>query len=172
MFKNRRITKGFLVDTKTGESLTFQYNPDRIDDRRAPIYAKVDVPGVSHPKSQFIGGGAREISFILSFYFPERDKAGVKRRINWLQSLTYPTHDPSYIFEASPSTVLFNFGELYKNLPCKVVSVHASQFYLFDPTSLLPLRADVQVVLEEVLIHESISADKVRKGEYRSDFTL
>jgi hypothetical protein len=52
----------------TRESLEFQYNPDEIADEKSADFATIKVPGMSHPRYQYVSGGARCIVFKLTFF--------------------------------------------------------------------------------------------------------
>ncbi len=155
MAQTKALT-AYLVDVVTRERLAFQYNPNDIVDSKATSYATLVVPGMSHPRYQFVAGDARKISFTVTFY--QRD---VKKKVAWLQALLYPTHDASMLKQA-PHQVLFFFGELYPGTTCLVREVRAHYSYLFDPATLLPLRADVEMTLEEV-VAQSVNASEVRR---------
>lgn len=146
------VTKGFLVMLDDPSNrLVFQYNPERIEDSRSPNWSSITVPGISHPRHQFVNGGARVVSFRLSFLYPDDDRNGIRKRIKWLQSLTYPQHDGNNLLQASPPIMIFGFGNFYPSLKCIVTNVKVTAFDLFDPTSLNPLRADIDIELEETL---------------------
>ena len=155
MAQTKALT-AYLVDAVTRERLAFQYNPNDIVDGKSASYATMVVPGMSHPRYQFVSGDARKISFTATFY--QKD---VKNNVAWLQSLLYPTHDIGMLKQA-PHQVLFFFGELYPGTPCLVREVRAHYSYLFDPVTLLPKRADVEVTLEEV-VAQSVNASEVRR---------
>jgi len=146
----------YLVDTITRERLAFQYNPNEIVDSKSASYATLTIPGMSHPRYQYIAGDARKISFTVTFY-----KGEVRRQVAWLQSLLYPTHQGSMLKQA-PHPVLFFFGELYPGLACLVREVRAHYAYLFDPATLQPQRAEVEITLEE-LVSQSVNAAEVRR---------
>lgn len=57
-----QISNGFLIDTVTREVLRFQHNPERYTYTRTPNWASSEVPGMSHPKLQYINGGAKKLS--------------------------------------------------------------------------------------------------------------
>ena len=146
----------YLVDIVTRERLAFQYNPNDIVDSKATIYATLVVPGMSHPRYQYVAGDARKISFVASFYQGE-----VKKQVAWLQSLLYPTHEGTML-KTAPHPVLFFFGELYPGVTCLVREIRAHYTYLFDPNTLQPRRADVEITLEEI-VPQSVSYREVRK---------
>jgi len=132
--------KGCLVDVETRERLEFQYNPSEIGDSKSSKYADITVPGISHPRHQYISGGNRQITFKLSFF-----KGNVKEKVNWLQSLLYPEHSGS-VLKSPPHRVIFIFGELYPEVVCIVRSVKARYFNLFETETLIPQQAEVDIV--------------------------
>ena len=154
--ENTQPVTAYLVDTVTRERLAFQYNPNDIVDSKATSYASIVVPGMSHPRYQYVAGEARKISFIVSFYQGE-----VRRQVAWLQSLLYPAHEATML-KTAPHPVLFFFGELYPGITCLVREVRAHYAYLFDPNTLQPRRAEVEVTLEEIMA-QSVSFREVRR---------
>lgn len=142
MKRSDKPRQGYLVDTITGERLTFPINPAEITDDKAAAYANIKVPGLSHPRYQFIAGEARRISFKLELF-----KGPVKQQVNWLRSLLYPERSGA-LLKCAPHRVLFFFGTVYPGVPCIVTQVKVRYFGLFE-SSLLPQRAEVEITLEE-----------------------
>ena len=153
---SRQITTGHLVDVVTRESLEFQYNPDEITDDKSTDFATIKVPGMSHPRYQYVAGEARRINFRLTFF-----KGEVKKKVAWLQSLLYPQHEKTMLRNA-PHKVLFFFGDLYAGVPCIVRQVRVRYFHMFDASNLLPQHAEVEITLEEI-VNKSVSYSEVRK---------
>ena len=151
-----RKTVGYLVDVATRESLEFQYNPDEITDEKSTDFASIKVPGLSHPRYQYVAGEARKISFRLSLF-----KGPVREKAAWLQSLLYPEHAKTMLRNA-PHKVLFFFGDLYPGVTCIVRSVRVRYFHMFDSDTLLPQHAEVDLTLEEI-VAKSVDYRKVRK---------
>lgn len=147
---------GYLVDTETRERLEFQYNPSAISDDKSTAYASIQIPGMSHPRYQFVAGEARRIAFKIELF-----KGPVKQKAQWLRSLQYPEHSGTMLKNA-PHKVLFVFGDLYADLLCIVRSVNIRYFDLFDQENLLPQRAEIDLALEEV-VDESKSWKEIRK---------
>ena len=147
--------KGFLVDVDTGDKLEFQYNPDDIIDEKSTAFAPIKVPGMSHPRYQFVAGEPRKIGFRLSFF-----KEDVKSSVDWIRSLLYPEHAGTMLKNA-PHKVLFMFGDLYPGTTCIVRQVKARYYHMFDRGNLLPLRADCEITLEEY-VDESVNYSEVR----------
>jgi len=144
------------VDVVTRESLEFQHNPDEITDEKSTDFATIKVPGMSHPRYQYVAGEARRITFKVSFF-----KGPVKKKVAWLQSLLYPQHEKTMLKNA-PHKVLFFFGDLYPGTLCVVRQVRARYFHMFDRDSLLPQRAEVELTLEEI-VPKSVSYTEVRR---------
>jgi len=151
---NKEI-KAYLVDITNRERLEFQYNPSEIGDTKSSKYADITVPGISHPRHQYIAGGARQITFKISFF-----KGNVKKKVNWLQSLLYPEHSGSML-KSPPHRVIFIFGELYPEVVCIVRSVKVRYFNLFQE-NLAPQQAEVDIVLDE-WVDNSVSYNDIRK---------
>ena len=145
---------GYLVDVDTGERLAFQHNPNDIGDEKSTAYAAIRIPGMSHPRYQYIAGEPRKITFKLELF-----KGPVKQKVHWLRSLLYPEHAGTMLKNA-PHRVLFIFGDLYPGVLCVVRQVKVRYFHLFDRDSLLPQRAEVEIVLEEY-VGASVSFSEV-----------
>ena len=73
---------------RTGQRLTFQHNPNDIVDEKSTAYAAIKIPGLSHPRYQYVAGESRKIRFQLLFF-----EGPVKESVEWLRSLLYPEHD-------------------------------------------------------------------------------
>lgn len=151
-----RKTTGYIVDVVTRERLEFQYNPDEITDEKSTDFAAIKVPGMSHPRYQYVAGEARKISFKLSFF-----KGPVKQNVAWLQSLLYPQHEKTML-RSAPHKVLFFFGDLYPGVMCVVRQVRARYFHMFDEASLLPQHSEVDLTLEEI-VQKSVDYTAVRR---------
>ena len=147
---------GFLVDIDTGDYLDFQYNPNDIADEKTTAYATIRIPGMSHPRYQYVAGEPRKIAFKLEFF-----KVDVKQQVEWVRSLLYPEHAGTMLRNA-PHRVLLFFGDLFPGVLCVVREVKARYFHMFDRDTLLPQRAEVELVLEEY-VDESVDYREVRR---------
>ena len=147
--------KAYLIDVETRERLEFQYNPSEIGDDKSANYADIAIPGISHPRQQYVSGGARRIAFKLFFF-----KGEVKQQVNWLQSLLYPEHSGTTL-KSAPHRTIFVFGELYPGIVCIVRNVKARYFNLFDETTLSPQHAEIDLTLDE-WVDESVNFDTIR----------
>ena len=147
--------KGYLVDVDGDGQLEFQYNPSDIVDDKATNFAAIRVPGMSHPRYQYVSGEPRKILFKLQFF-----KGDVKAHVAWLQSLLYPEHAETML-HAPPHRVVLIFGDLFPGVLCIVRQAKVRYFGLFEPETLLPQQAEVNVVLEEY-VQESVAWSEVR----------
>ena len=153
---DRKEIKGYLVDVDTGERLEFQHPPNDIGDDKSTAYAAIRIPGMSHPRYQYVSGEPRRIAFKIELF-----KGPVKQKVHWLRSLLYPEHTGTMLKNA-PHRVLFIFGDLYPGVLCVVRQVKARYFHMFDRDNLLPQHAEVDVVLEEY-VDESVNFSEVRQ---------
>ena len=152
---DKQPIKGYLVDADTGDRLEFQYNPNNISDEKSTSYAAIKIPGMSHPRYQYVAGEPRRIVFKIELF-----KDSVKQKVDWLRSLQYPEHAGSMLKNA-PHRVILIFGDLYPGVTCIVRMVKARYFGLFDQTNLAPQRAEVDITLEEV-VDQSVNWSEVR----------
>ncbi|MFW6162590.1 MAG: hypothetical protein ACODAJ_07445, partial [Planctomycetota bacterium] len=53
--------KGYLIDVDGYGDLEFQYNPSEVIDEKATMFAAIRVPGMSHPRYQYVSGEPRKI---------------------------------------------------------------------------------------------------------------
>jgi hypothetical protein len=152
---DQRQIQGYLVDVDTGERLAFQHNPSDISDDKSTDYAAIKIPGMSHPRYQYVAGEPRRISFKIELF-----KGPVRQRVHWLRSLLYPEHAGTMLKNA-PHRVLLIFGDLYPGVLCVVRQVKARYFHMFGQGDLLPQHAEVEIVLEEI-VDESVNWSSVR----------
>lgn len=64
------------------EIFTFQYWPESIQDTYEPNYEEMPIPGGSHPLYQYVGGGARNISFTATFTSEIKDQSNIQDGTN------------------------------------------------------------------------------------------
>ena len=83
----------FLVDLVTGERLAFQFAPNDLKGDRTTGWVSAKVPGMSHPRCQYVSGEERTLQFTVEF-FQIQD---IEARVRWLQSLTYPEYEQGFL---------------------------------------------------------------------------
>lgn len=163
----RQVLRGFLanVDVIPPLILTFQFNPDAMDDNKAVTYAdgRVELCG-NAPGKVYTGGGHRTISFDIRLHGLEQGTNalnptaldnGISTELAKLRSFLYPKADAwSTVGEilggeeggrrlTAPPACIFGFGT--KILECVVsdMNVKETQFN----SLLAPVQADVTVTL-------------------------
>lgn len=142
-----KLSQVYLIDTETGERLVFQHNPAEISDSKDANYASAKIPGSSHPAYQFVSGEARKLAIKIELF-----QGDVKQQVRWLQSLAYPEYS-IYTFKRPPHPITLMWGMMYAREQWIVKSVNVKSYYLFDPVTLEPRRADVDLALEEYSIN-------------------
>lgn len=150
------IRKGILIWTEPDghiEKFVFPMNPEAIRERVEPVYVDTPVPGQNRPLYQFINGGPREVNFKLHFFYQHRRREHVKEEIRTLQSLTqrrYAESEQTGVYQGPP-VVSFYFGDYFQGEQFIVTQMEVTAFDLFDPIFLLPMRAEMDVTMVEVM---------------------
>lgn len=171
MTSERTAVRGFLVSVGLDPEILvqFQFNPEKLQDRRAVDYAKISAPGLLMPVRQYNQGGDRTLTFTVRVdgLFREReqpriardDQGGINGELNKYRAFLYPrisswrstrgSFQPLYeqtkVF-ASPPRCRFGFG--HRVVDCIVADVGITEL-LFN-SRLAPMRADVSVTLVEM----------------------
>lgn len=155
------MQKGILLWQKPDNSgynqFKFQMNPDEIEDKGSPNYAKHDIPGQNRPLYQFVSGGSREISFALHFFYADRDRTTTRGYIETLRTLTQRAPEQQAVSQgqfstsAGPPVLWFFFGNYYRKFRCLMTKFEVKTSDLYDPATLLPMRAQVDITLSEAV---------------------
>lgn len=170
---DKQVSRGFIANVEVVPPLivTFQFNPDSINDNKQVNYADRNAELCGNaPGKIYTGGGHRTISFDLKLHGLEKgrnalttDKLsnldaltnGISSELATLRSYLYPKSDAwtttAKLFGldsdgkrlASPPECIFGFGT--KVLECVVteLTVNETQFN----SRLAPVRADVSITL-------------------------
>jgi hypothetical protein len=164
--------RGFLTSLELVPPITvlFQYNPERISDKRSVNYATLNTPGLLMPIRQYTQGGERTISFTVQldgrFSGPipilTDPDGGLTPELNKYRAFMYPQTSkwllargsfvPLYADPVdqrqftSPPTCLFGLGE--RVIECVVTEVSINEL-LFN-FRLAPVRAEVSATLVEI----------------------
>lgn len=141
----QRVEKGFLVNEVTGENRQFQFNPVEIRDSKGTAFERVQVPGLSHPRLQFVAGESRVLSFELEFSGVGNTR-NVMDDVKWVQSLQYPNWDQGVI-KAAPPRVTLVFGRLLRIRG--VITGVATVYEQWNPALTRLLKSKVKIDLEE-----------------------
>jgi hypothetical protein len=174
--EQRQVLRGFIanIDSIPPLIVTFQYNPESVNDNKSVNYADRDADLCGNaPGKTYTGGGHRTISFDIQLHGLEKGTNvlnplpldnGISTELAKLRSFLYPKEDAwgsmsgllgleeSGKSLTSPPTCIFGFG--LKILQCWVteITVNETQFN----SMLAPVRADVGVTL--TVIEESGNA--------------
>jgi hypothetical protein len=156
------FTRGYLIDLSNRERFEFDFNPDNIVDSQESDISVTKIPGASHPRVAWDGGGLRTISFDLHLVrlSESQPKNYVKLQTAWIQSLITPS-DGSDFEGARAPYVQFVLGDLY-DLPVLVRKV-SKKWGVLDSVTLLPETADLSITMEEVA-PENVTLTSVRTG--------
>ena len=138
-----------------GETLLFQHNPDEVKRGIQVAWAGQVVPGWSHRRLQYGGGGARTFQFKLRWYLDNDKDDWVRRQTLWLESQTVAEYDGNGILVNAPHRLLFGFGGLtnsglLRNAGKTTVITSLALTYgpLWTP-GLEPIQAEADLTLEE-----------------------
>jgi len=159
----------------------FMFNPAEVTEKKEVNYGETPVPGASHPVHQFGSGGARVISFDLFldgdrgkfaaknktqsvFTIEEMDKyTSVKPDVLYWQSLMLPMeYGRDQFAKVKPPHVIFNFGNLYKNVVCLVK--RADPRWTHFNLRMVPIRATLSVQLDEDIDQSITGPEFYRAG--------
>lgn len=106
----RTENQGAIVDVNTGNRVTFDINPESFEDSKETELASIPIPGMSHPRMQYTGGGERTLSFTVILHYGAT--ADVPSAIRMLQSWLYPEYVNNRL-SRGPSRLLFVFGDTW-----------------------------------------------------------
>ena len=148
--------KGSIAEVDTGERIMFTLNPESIEDRKATDYASVGIPGMSHPRYQFTGGGERELSFKI--YLHKGAGEDVPTALKLLRSWLYAEYSDGKLVEA-PKKLLIIFGDSWPDETWLLKSMHITH-NKFD-RELNSIYAEVALEFIEY-IDESVGMEDVR----------
>jgi hypothetical protein len=103
-----------------------------------------DIMGRFEPPVVYGNSGGQDITIVMIYYAEALQNAGasthwtlenIEMYVKRLQSLVYPQYDGRY---APPMKLLFNIGNIYKNIPIVVKNVSVESTAPFDTVSGLP----------------------------------
>ncbi len=130
-----------------GKSIAPMENPEEIEDEKGADWARSKVPGMSHPRYQFIAGDPRLLRFKLEMH-GGWDPWAVVRTCRWLQSLEYPTRLGT-VTRRPPPICMIVYGLQYAGIKVVFSNVKPRYHTLFEGATLYSLRATVEMVAEE-----------------------
>ena len=101
-----------LTDLDTGVSLIFHLNPETIQDDKTTEFACIGIPGMSHPRIQYTGGGERVLSF--SAHMHSGLTSDIPEGLKLLQSWQYAEYQNGRMIKA-PHRLLVVFGKTWRD---------------------------------------------------------
>jgi len=117
----------FLIalDLPNVENLPLQYTPMEIAYSRTANIADINIVGRNDNLHHYVSGST-SLDFSVDFYSVEEGRTDVKKKIKWLESMTYAEG------ESPPSRLKIVFGDLFKDEIWILRSVNAN-YSLFQP---------------------------------------
>jgi hypothetical protein len=146
---------GAIVDLDDGTRFEWGFNPETFSESDSTNYAKIDIPGMSHPRTQFTGGGERTISFVLRLHYAVED---VAQSIKTLRGWLYGEYSGGRL-QKGPHRLLVQFGETWQG--DKWVMEGCDVEYLRFDKEGKPMMADVTIGLTEY-VESSYGVSEVR----------
>ena len=101
---------GAIAEVETGDRIHFMLNPESFEDSKDTEFAGIEIPGMSHPRLQFTGGGERTLSFSVFLHSGATDD--VPTTIKLLQSWQYAEYSNGKFVEAPPKLLII-FGDTW-----------------------------------------------------------
>ena len=123
------------------EALEIQFVPQNIPGQRIADIKDIYVVGRNNPFTHYTGG-KETVSLPLEFYSDEEYHDDVKKKIDWLRSLTVKDPITGY------HKVKINFGKLFRWEVFVVKSVKYNYSHFDGNSDFLPLRATCTVELQ------------------------
>ncbi|GLZ78611.1 hypothetical protein Afil01_34180 [Actinorhabdospora filicis] len=174
----RAPVRGFLASVGLEPEIVveFQFNPDKISDKRSISYATLNAPGLLMPVRQYTSGGDRTLSFTVNvdgrpiadpsaepMRIERDDQGGIGPELTKYRAFVYPSTDrwqdaataqdgftslyaTGEPLFTAPPVCAFGWGD--RVIDCVVTEVSISE-QAFTP-DLRPLRAEIQVTLVEI----------------------
>ncbi len=149
--------RGALVDVDNALRVTFDLNPESFEDSKDTEFASVAIPGMSHPKLQFTGGGERTLSFSVFLHYGAT--GNVPMAIRQLQSWQYPEYTNGRLTKAPPRLLVI-FGDTWPDEQWVLTSCNIKRERFDKNLNCVFAVVDINLVQ---YIKESIDAGSVRR---------
>ena len=154
-------------------NLTYLDFGQGFQDSSQPNYAETDIPGRGELYQTFIGTSNKEVSFTVQFRVQGDGTDAMRREVvypaRWLDACKHPLWDDGASLMQAPPPVLFRVGTLYL---IRAIITQADIHWMepFDPTTLLPHGAEVNVTLKIVRrqsLDMSYRYESITQGQWR-----
>ncbi|MBQ3625277.1 MAG: hypothetical protein II948_00825 [Synergistaceae bacterium] len=147
---------GAIADVDSGDIIHFKINPESIEDSKDTSYANIEIPGMSHPRYQFTGGGERVLSF--SIYLHEGAGDDVGSSLKLLRSWLYADYSEGKLNDP-PKKLLIIFGDNWPDEVWLLRSLRITHNKLDKSLNSIYAEAELEFI---EFIDESIGAGDVR----------
>ena len=166
MRSNITERQGALIDTETGFRVTFDFNPDTIEDSKSTNLTEVNIPGMSHPRLQFANGGSRTLNFTIYLHYGATDdvEIAIRNLLSWL----YPEYEGEKLKKA-PAKLLLVFGDTFPDEQWILRSCNIARQRFDKYLNCILAKADIELV---EFIEQSRDASEFRDDiDYYEDDT-
>ncbi len=142
-------TSGLIIPIETPMSSTieFQWNPSKLTRDKSTKYNHMQIAGREAPIQQYGCGGPQIYSIEFTLSRMNRGDEWVRNAVEALYRLKKPTVGQ---FVKRPTRVRLILGEALK-VTCFITKVSVEYGPLYNPVTLLPYMAKVNMTFEEVI---------------------
>ena len=143
-----RNTSGMIIpieNAKTG-AITFQWNPHKLVREKSTKFNQLRLAGRVAPILQYGCGGSQVYSIEFTLSRMDRGDSWVRDAVETLFNLKKPTVGQ---FVKRPGKVRLVLGDVVK-ATCFITRINVEYGPLYNPVTLLPYQAKVNMTLEEV----------------------
>lgn len=152
-------SQGSLSALDVSGDVSFQYNPEEIQEREVARWANISIQGMHNPRLQYTSGEGRTLTFTLKMYGNDASGKTPGERIRMLRSFVYP--DTSAGLPGRPPTrVALSMGSDYRSVIGVIMDVSVSAT-MFTKNADLIHYAEVTVTMLEIAT-KAISYSEVR----------
>jgi hypothetical protein len=153
--------QAFIVDTITRERLEIMFFPEGFSQEHNSHFGEAKVVGMSHPQYQWTDS-EHLLSFALGFHSENVDYTDVLKKVEWLESLTYPEYAGDRL-KRGPHEIVITFGEMFKRRKYILLSASPVWGNLYHPHTMIPIMCTVELKLRET-VDKTVDYSVIRKA--------
>ena len=109
---SRAKTRCHIIRNDNNNRMNFQFNPESIPYDRGANYSSIESPGMSYPRTQYVGGQAREFSFEV-FYYDKPYSGKINRARKFLEGLLPPEKNKKSFTKPPTFTLAYGYFVRY-----------------------------------------------------------
>ena len=147
---------GAIAEVDSGDIIHFKLNPESIEDSKDTEFASMAIPGMSHPRYQFTGGGERTLSFTI--YLHKATGEDVPTAIKLLRSWLYADYSEGKLSEP-PKKLLIVFGDSWPDEVWLLRSMRITHNKLDKTLNSIYAEAELEFI---EYIEQSVSREDVK----------